>query len=89
MLFVGRKILTNCFIYLWVYLNYSDGKMTSKINLDRGISTTWNIQVVNFSNTEKNKIECFLPEFSAMKTVTWKYHMDNSTEIRCGVILGV
>ena len=63
--------------------------MTSKINLDRGISTTWNIQVVNFSNTEKNKIECFLPEFSAMKNLTWKCHIDNSTEIRCGILLGV
>ena len=43
----------------------------------------------NFITTENVKIDFFLPEFSAMKTVTWKYHMDNSTEIRCGIITGV
>ena len=43
----------------------------------------------NFITTENVKIDFFLPEFSAMKTVTWKYHMDNSTEIRCGIIPGV
>ena len=72
-----------------MYLNYSDGKMTSKINLDRGIATTWNIRVGNFTTTENVKIDFFLPEFSAMKTLTWKCHIDNSTEIRCGIILGV
>ena len=43
----------------------------------------------NFTATENVKIDFFLPEFSAMKTVTWKYHMDNYTEIGCGNILGV
>ena len=61
-----------------MYLNYSDVKMMSKINLNRGIATTWNIQVENFTTTENVKIEFFLPEFIAMKNVTWKYHMDNS-----------
>ena len=72
-----------------MYLNYSDEKNDVKNNIGRGIATTWNIQVGNFTTTENVKIDFFLPEFSAMKTEIWKYYMDNSTEIRCGVILGV
>ena len=44
-----------------MYLNYSDVRMMSKINLNRGIATTWNIQVGNFTTTENVKIEFFLP----------------------------
>ena len=87
---MGRRILIKIYVFNCGCISTTVmEKMTSKINLNRGIATTWNIQVGNFTTTENVKTEFFLPEFSAMKTVTWKYHMDNFTEIRCGIILSV
>ena len=37
--------------------------MMSKINLDRGIATTWNIQVGNFTTAVNVKIKFFLSKF--------------------------
>ena len=46
------------------------------------------IQVEKFTTPKKVNIYFFLPEFSAMKTMTWQYHVNESAKGRYNMILG-
>ena len=39
-------------------------------------------------NSKKMNVDFCLPELSATKIIPWKCHTDNSTNSRCGMILG-
>ena len=40
----------------------------------------WETQSGKFTTSKKVNIDFFLPEFSAKKIVTWKFHVDESTK---------
>ena len=50
--------------------------------------TTWETQAGKFTTLNKVKVELCLPELSATKILTWKFHMDYSTIGRYNIILG-
>ena len=65
------------------------GKLTSKFK--QKISpeiTTWKTQAGNFTTSQKENVEFCLPEFSAAKILSWKCHVDSSTNSRYNMILG-
>ena len=41
-----------------------------------------------FTTSKKEDIDLCLPEFSATKIITWKFHVEKSTIGRYGMILG-
>ena len=48
----------------------------------------WEIQSGKFVTSKNMNVDIFLPEFSGTKIVTWKCHIDNSTNGRYDMILG-
>ena len=48
----------------------------------------WNMQVDSITYNQKVKLYFTLPEISATKIVTWKWHVDESAKGRYSVILG-
>ena len=48
----------------------------------------WETQSGNFTTSKKVNVAFCLTEFSATKIVTWKFHMDESTNVRYDMILG-
>ena len=48
----------------------------------------WETQSGNLMTSKKVNVDFCLPEFSATKIVTWKCHMDESTNGRYDMILG-
>ena len=48
----------------------------------------WETQAGKFTTSKKADIDFFLPEFSATKIVTWKSHVDESTNGKYDMILG-
>ena len=49
----------------------------------------WEIQARKFTTSKKVKIHICLTEFSVTKMVTWKLHVDESTNGRYNMILGI
>ena len=49
----------------------------------------WQKQGGKFTTNQKVKVDFFIPKFSATTIMTWKYHMDNSTEAWHEIILGI
>ena len=49
----------------------------------------WDTQAVNINTNLKVKIYFTLPERSAMKIMMWDCHVDDSTNDRYGMILGI
>ena len=48
----------------------------------------WETQAGKFMTSKNVNVDFCLPEFSATKTVTWKCHVDESTNVRYDMILG-
>ena len=48
----------------------------------------WETQAGKFTTSKKVNIDFCPPEFSATKIVTWKFHVDESTNGRYDMILG-
>ena len=48
----------------------------------------WQIQAAKFTTHEMEKVDFCLPEISATKIMTWKFHADESTERRHNMIVG-
>ena len=48
----------------------------------------WETQYGKFTTSKKVNIYFCLPDFSAIKTVTWKCHVDEPDNGRYGMILG-
>ena len=60
----------------------------SKLKFKNSTTTTWQIQARNFTTNKITKVGFYLPEFSATKIVTWKFHVGDSTESKSNIILG-
>ena len=50
--------------------------------------TTWKTQAGKVTTSQKVNIDFCLPEFSATKIVSWKFHVDNKTDCSYYIILG-
>ena len=48
----------------------------------------WHTQAGNINTYLKVKIDFTLPKLSAMKIVTWNWHVDDSDKVRYDMILG-
>ena len=48
----------------------------------------WETQAGKFTTSKNVNVDFCLPEFSTTKTVTWKCHVDESTNVRYDMILG-
>ena len=48
----------------------------------------WETQAGKFTTSKKVNVDFLLPEFSATNTVTWKCHVDKSTNSIYDMILG-
>ena len=48
----------------------------------------WETQAGKFTTSKKVNIDFFSPDFSATKIVTWKFHVDESTNGIYDMILG-
>ena len=48
----------------------------------------WETQAGKFMTPKKVTVYFFLPKVCAKKLVTWKYHVDDSTNGKYGMILG-
>ena len=44
-------------------------------------TTQWHTQAVKFMTNNKVKINFFLQEFSAIKIVTWEFHVDEKNKV--------
>ena len=62
--------------------------LISKLKCKDSTTTKWRTQAGNFTTNKMATVDFCLPKFSATKTVTWKCHVDESTEIRYNIILG-
>ena len=51
--------------------------------------TQWQTQEIFCKTNQGVIINFFLPEFIRTKIAMCEWHVDDSTEIRCGVILGI
>ena len=60
----------------------------SKLKTKEAEKNTWETQAGKFTTSKKVNIDFFLPEFSATKIVTWKCHIDDSTNVIYDTILG-
>ena len=63
-------------------------KLRSKIKTKEEDRTTWKIQAEMFTISKKADVDFFLLGFSATKILTWKCHIDDSTNSRYDTILG-
>ena len=64
------------------------GKMTSKLKQKQSQEETmWKTQAGKFMTSQKVNVVFCLPEFSATKILSWKYHVHNKTDIRYDMIL--
>ena len=63
-------------------------KLRSKLKTKESGKTTWENEAGNFETSKKVNIDSCLLEFSATKIVTWKWHVDVSTNGRYDMILG-
>ena len=61
--------------------------MMSKIKPNKDISTQWQTQPEIFMIDKKVKVDFYLPQFSAIKSVTWECHVDETTKGRYYIIL--
>ena len=50
--------------------------------------TTWETQAGNFTTSKKVNVDFYQQDFIAKNTVTWKCHVDDSTNGRYDMILG-
>ena len=64
------------------------GKLTSKLKTKEAEKTTQENQAGKFATSKKLNVDFCLPEFSATNIVTWKCHVDKSTNGRYDMILG-
>ena len=64
------------------------GKLTSKLQKKQSETTTWENQVVRFTDSKKVNVDFCLTEFSGTKNISWNCHVDNSTYSRYNKILG-
>ena len=64
------------------------GKPTSKLRTKEAKKTTLEIQYGKFTNSKKVNVDFCLPNFIETKIVTWKCHVDNSTNGIYDMILG-
>ena len=62
--------------------------MREKIKYKPAASTEWSTQPNNFKTKYMVNIDFTLPDFSAKKIVTWKCHVDESTEGQYDMIIG-
>ena len=63
------------------------GKLTEKLKPKNSTETKWENQAGKFTISKKENVEFCLPEFGRTKIVTWKCHMDKSTNSRYAMIL--
>ena len=63
-------------------------KLMSKLKSKEAEKTTWENQARKFMTSKKLNVNLCLPGFSATKIVTWKCHVDESTNGRYDMILG-
>ena len=64
------------------------GNLMSKLKTKEAEKTTWGTQSGKLTTSKKAKVDFCLPELSATKIVTWKCHVDESTNGRYDIILG-
>ena len=64
------------------------GDTTSKLKQKEEAKNTWKTQVEEFTTSKKANVDLCLPEFSATEIVTWKCHVDESTNCIYGMIPG-
>ena len=86
----GREEFKN----FWIILDSGSsstivtGKLTSKLKTKETAENTWETQSETFTASNKVNINFCLPDFSATNIVTWKFHIDESTNSRYYIILG-
>ena len=64
------------------------GNLTKILKPKNSTETTWENQFGNFTTSKKVNVEFCLPEFGATKIVTWRCHVDKSTNSTYYIILG-
>ena len=64
-----------------------NGRMTQKLKHKTATPTEWITQSGNFTTKYIINKDFTLPDFSETKTMTWKYHVDESTEGRHDIII--
>ena len=64
------------------------GKLMPKLKSKEVSKIMWETQSGNFTTSNKVNVEFCLPEFSTKKIVTWKCHIDESTNGGYDMILG-
>ena len=91
--------MNNCivkakFTYFQILFNSSNSSttvmnnLTSKLKCNNSTTPMWQTQTGKFTTNNMTMVDFFLPEFSVTKIVTYKFHVDDSTEMRYNMILG-
>ena len=92
---INTRSGTSKFGLFWILLGSGSsstiviGKLTSKIKgKNSSETTTWETQAGKSTTSKKTNIDFCLPEFSATKILSWKFHVDNKNKSRYDMILG-
>ena len=68
---------------------FSIRRLTSNLKMTKYSVMQWQLQAGNIRNNQTVKVNCFLPEFSMTKIVTWVCNVDKSSERTYDMILGI
>ena len=62
--------------------------LVNKLYPEKDDVVQWHTKSGNITTNLKIKVDFTLPTLSAMNAVTWKFHVDESTNVRYDIILG-